>query len=177
MSTNQSTACAASVTICCQLSACVRNFASAPFEYDNHLLGRRSCEIQRVLLGTSVASSFHTKDDPDSDPMSQPSKSLDRWSSRPLLNSRFAPSCHPGSDLARTHCTTSGPNVPGAFFVFADLFVRKAGRYRLEFSLMKMEPRSLIVGETLPILCTVTSQIFRVFNTDDYDQVSQVHPW
>lgn len=31
-----------------------------------------SCEIQRVLLGTSVASSFHTKDNPDSNPTSQP---------------------------------------------------------------------------------------------------------
>lgn len=61
--------------------------------------------------------------------------------------------------------------MPATFFIFADLSVRKAGEYRLEFSLMKMDPHFLSVGEKLPILHKVASQPFRVVNAKDFDQV------
>jgi hypothetical protein len=123
-----------------------------------------SREVQRLLLGTYVASPFHTKDDPDLGTM---------------------PSHPPGADIAQAPSGQAPPpaapytkesggaatNMPGSFFIFADLSVRKAGDYRLEFSLMKMDPAFLMVGEKLPVLHTITSQAFRVVNAKDFDQV------
>ena len=66
--------------------------------------------------------------------------------------------------------------MPASFFIFDDLSVRKAGEYRLEFSLMKMDPHFLSVGEKLPIIHKIASQPFRVVNAKDFDQVQPSTP-
>jgi hypothetical protein len=122
-----------------------------------------SREVQRLLLGNYVSSPFHTKDDPDPPTM-------------PLHPTSTAHSQRPPSPSSRffSQGTMAPPSrTPGAFFIFADLSVRKAGEYRLEFSLMKMDPIYLMAGRDLPILNRVTSDIFRVVNAKDFDQV---HP-
>ena len=60
---------------------------------------------------------------------------------------------------------------PGAFFIFADLSVRKAGRYRLEFRLMKMDPGVLVPGGSVPRLSVAVSEVFNAVNAKDFDQV------
>jgi hypothetical protein len=64
---------------------------------------------------------------------------------------------------------TSTTSLPGAFFIFADLSVRRAGTYRLHFTLMKIEPQARIV----PMIDIIASDPFRVVNAKDFDQV---HP-
>ncbi|RMZ82055.1 hypothetical protein DV737_g2160, partial [Chaetothyriales sp. CBS 132003] len=61
--------------------------------------------------------------------------------------------------------------MPSTFFIFADLSVRKAGEYRLEFNLMKVEADKLVPGASMPIIHTVASQVFKVVNAKDFDQV------
>jgi homospermidine synthase len=63
--------------------------------------------------------------------------------------------------------------MPSAFFIFADVSVRKAGEYRLQFTLMKMEPALMMQGSSVPAIHVVTSDMFRAVNAKDFDQV---HP-
>lgn len=67
-----------------------------------------SQEVQRLLLGTAVASPFHTKDDPDPNTMS----------------SRFIPATSERSDAMGGSESSQSPQCPGTFFIFADLSVR-----------------------------------------------------
>ncbi|ETN39375.1 uncharacterized protein HMPREF1541_05598 [Cyphellophora europaea CBS 101466] len=134
-----------------------------------------SREIQRLLLGTSVASPFHTKDDPDVETAVQHPPSVERASGPGSPSQRFFASGaanNPGS-FGQTRPVYG---LPCTFFIFADLSVRKAGEYKLEFSLMKMEPGYLMAGEKLPILHTVASHVFRVVNAKDFDQVQPSTP-
>jgi hypothetical protein len=61
--------------------------------------------------------------------------------------------------------------MPGTFFIFADVSVRKAGEYRLQFTLMKMDSVHLSQGSIVPSVHTITSDVFRVVNAKDFDQV------
>ena len=73
--------------------------------------------------------------------------------------------------MAKPRTSRPPKSLPATFFIFADLSVRKAGEYRLEFKLMKMEPQLLIQGSTVPMLHSVTSDVFKVVNAKDFDQV------
>lgn len=125
-----------------------------------------SRDVQRLLLGMSAASPFHTKDDPDPETMRR----------HPVSGEEID---RPGSPSSRFFSSATSPNsshrrstdVPSTFFIFADLSIRKAGEYRLEFSLMKMDPRYLVTGESLPTIYSCASQVFRVVNAKDFDQV------
>ncbi|KIW35391.1 uncharacterized protein PV07_02089 [Cladophialophora immunda] len=123
-------------------------------------------EVQRLLLGTSVASPTHTADDPD--PPTMPTHPVTRRGASPPSSptSRFLP-----SQPRRRLLPRAPQNIPGAFFIFADLSLRRAGEYRLQFTLMKMEPPLLKVGATVPAHHVVTSQVFRAVNAKDFDQV------
>ncbi|KIX96948.1 uncharacterized protein Z520_07062 [Fonsecaea multimorphosa CBS 102226] len=123
-------------------------------------------EVQRLLLGTTVASPTHTSDDPDPPTMPTHPRTRDPVSAPPSPTSRFLPSAAHGGRLPR-----APQNIPGSFFIFADLSVRRAGEYRLQFTLMKMEPPLLKVGATVPAHHVVTSQVFRAVNAKDFDQV------
>ena len=123
-----------------------------------------SNEIQRLLLGTAVASPHHTKDDPDHETMPEHPTS-DVMSGPPSPSSRFIPvSSARGKQRAST-------TTPCTFFIFADISVRKAGEYRLEFNLMKVEAMALVPGASMPILHTVATDVFKVVNAKDFDQV------
>ncbi|OAP59462.1 hypothetical protein AYL99_06760 [Fonsecaea erecta] len=122
-------------------------------------------EVQRLLLGTTVASPTHTADDPDPPTMPTHPVTRDAVSAPPSPTSRFLPSAPSGRLPRAPH------NIPGSFFIFADLSVRRAGEYRLQFTLMKMEPPLLKVGATVPAHHVVTSQVFRAVNAKDFDQV------
>jgi hypothetical protein len=119
-------------------------------------------ETQRLLLGTTVASPHHTSDDPD------PSTAPSHPKTRP-----------PSPTDALIQSTIAGAanrppaESPCAFFIFADLSIRKAGEYRLQFTLMKMEPVLLTQGSRVPAIDVVTSELFNAVNAKDFDQV---HP-
>jgi hypothetical protein len=138
-------------------------------------------ELQRLLLGTSVASPFATKDDPDPPsmpihPTSDHTESIDSLpQGPPSPSSRF---------FSRTSQPSRRPTVlgpppplpasqqPCTFFIFPDISIRRAGDYRLEFSLMFMDQDSLgRPGNNVPILSIVASQVFKVVNAKDFDQV------
>ncbi|EXJ70513.1 uncharacterized protein A1O5_06582 [Cladophialophora psammophila CBS 110553] len=122
-------------------------------------------EVQRLLLGTTVASPTHTADDPDPPTMPTHPVTRDAVSPPHSPTSRFLPT------TARGRLPRAPHNIPGAFFIFADLSLRRAGEYRLQFTLMKMEPPLLRVGATVPAHHVVTSQVFRAVNAKDFDQV------
>lgn len=128
--------------------------------------GRR--EVQRLLLGTLVASPTPTSDDPD--PPTMPSHPITRApvTTPPSPTSRFLPissSRPPARPQREPH------QIPGAFFIFADVSVRKAGEYRLQFRLMKMGPEHLVPGAQVPTIDVATTQVFRAVNAKDFDQV------
>ncbi|KAJ9608877.1 hypothetical protein H2200_006648 [Cladophialophora chaetospira] len=120
--------------------------------------GRR--EVQRLLLGTTVASPHQTSDDPD-----PPSMRPHPITKPPSPTTTAFPILNRSPRLPH--------EIPGAFFIFADVSVRKAGEYRLQFTLMKMEPALLMQGSTVPAIDVVTSDRFRAVNAKDFDQV---HP-
>ncbi len=130
--------------------------------------GRR--EIQRLLLGTHVASAFLTGDDPDPPTMRPHPITRPSFGDPPSPSSRFFPS---PSALQSGQARRVNPKLPCCFFIFADLSVRKAGEYRLQFTLMRMKGENLRPGETVPNIHTTTSEPFRVVNAKDFDQV---HP-
>lgn len=124
-------------------------------------------ELQRLLLGTSVASPTQTSDDPDPETMPQHPITKPRVTAPASPTTRFLPlASRPANRAPR-----EPHQVPGAFFIFADVSVRRAGEYRLQFTLMKMAPETLSVGSTVPSIDVVTSQMFRAVNAKDFDQV------
>lgn len=123
-----------------------------------------SQERQNLLLGSSVASPTVTEDDPDAETMPTHPITREPLVDPPSPSSRFiAPS--------RAEKPAAPSSLPGTFFIFADLSVRKAGKYRLEFLLMKMESPYLVVGGKVPMVHSVVSSVFRVVNAKDFDQV------
>jgi hypothetical protein len=56
----------------------------------------------------------------------------------------------------------------GCFFCFPDLSCRLQGRYRLRFVLIRVNPTSLHVGGSSPIVAEVTSDIFSVYTAKDF---------
>lgn len=123
----------------------------------------------RLLLGTNVASSWFCPDDPD--PVTAPKHPVTRRSPPPSPTMRFIktsknqPSKEKDPDAYKT--------FPGAFFIFADMSVRKAGEYRLEFRLMKMDQSVMQPGTVVPTTSIAVSDVFKVVNAKDFDQV---HP-
>jgi hypothetical protein len=88
------------------------------------------------------------------------------------------PTTNPPSPTARflqgsTASKRQPHDIPGAFFIFADISLRKAGEYRLLFTLMKMGCDALKPGSRLPFVSVVVSDMFRAVNAKDFDQV---HP-
>lgn len=119
--------------------------------------------ITRSLLGTMVSSPFYCETDPD--PETAPKHPVTKPSPPPSPTLRFLPRSRKERD------PDAHKKLPGAFFIFADLSVRKAGQFRLEFRLMKMEPSSLLQNHAIPTIATVVSDVFNVVNAKDFDQV------
>lgn len=129
--------------------------------------------IQRLLLGTNVSNPFFCADDPDPNTMPEPVFSAP---SSPSARLMMRPASMAPPTEKKPRKTTSNDNGPGSFFIFADLSVRKAGEYRLEFKLMKMDLMSLSQGSTVPVLHSVVTDVFKVVNAKDFDQVQPSTP-
>lgn len=133
-----------------------------------HVTDDGRTELHRLLLGTHVANPTPTADDPDPPTMPlHPVTKPEPLPEPPSPTSRFLP--------ASSHSTDRPPRephqIPGSFFIFADLSVRKAGEYRLRFDLMKIEEGDLKVGSYVPCTNKVISEVFKVVNAKDFDQV------
>jgi Velvet factor len=109
---------------------------------------------EKQINGSLDASPFYCEEDPD--PSTAPP--------------------HPSSQLYYPQQTRPSQarrrNLPATFFYFADLSIRKAGVYRLEFQLMRMR----MDGQPVPILHTVLSEPFNVVNAKDFDHVQPSTP-
>lgn len=124
-------------------------------------------EVTRLLLGTTVSSPFFCEDDPDSE--RAPKHPSTATSPPPSPSSRFIKKST--ESLSKLEDTEAYKRYPGAFFIFADLSIRKAGQYRLEFRLMKMNPGLLTPGSYLPMVAIAVTDSFHVVNAKDFDQV------
>lgn len=124
-------------------------------------------EVTRLLLGTTVSSPFFCEDDPDSE--RAPKHPSTTESPPPSPSSRFIKKSTEHS--GKIADTDAYKTYPGAFFIFADLSIRKAGQYRLEFRLMKMNPGLLTPGSYLPMVAIAVTDSFHVVNAKDFDQV------
>ena len=134
----------------------------------SHSENSQKAKITRLLLGTTVSSPFFCADDPD----------RDNAPKHPITKSAAPPSPTMGIlRLANRETEKKAPDpdahkgYPGTYFIFADLSVRKAGQYRLEFRLIKMEPPALQTGSVVPTLSVIVSDVFNVVNAKDFDQV------
>lgn len=127
--------------------------------------GHQKEKVTRLLLGTTVSSPFFCADDPD--PETAPRHPITRPLRPPSPSERFMPR-HKRAEEDDPEAHTK---YPGIYFIFADLSVRKAGQYRLEFRLMKMEPSALQTGNIVPTISVAVSDVFNVVNAKDFDQV------
>lgn len=59
-------------------------------------------------------------------------------------------------------------DVEGCFFCFPDLSVRTAGTYSLKFSLVVLDPKKMMLGNSVPVRATVMSDAFQVYNAKDF---------
>ena len=76
---------------------------------------------------------------------------------------------HPRSDTSSAPASF-GP-LPSTFFIFSDLCVRMAGRYRLRFRLIDVGG-SMPLGGHIPVLDEVWSDPFRVYAAKDFPGMS-----
>jgi hypothetical protein len=85
----------------------------------------------------------------------------------------------PGSNESRQNERLIGKLVASPFFgldpsgtecvfvCFPDLSVRTAGAYRLKFSILVLDPRTIGPSSVVPVLASVTSNVFQVYNAKD----------
>lgn len=141
----------------------VEDVSTAPHITDD---GRH--ELQRLLLGTTATNALVTPDDPDPATMVPHPVTKPAVTTPPSPTSRFIPR---SSSRSPAQSRRIPSQTPGVFFHFADLAVRKAGEYRLSFTLMKMDQTNLSTGAVVHGVHSVISNVFKVFNAKDFDQV------
>lgn len=56
----------------------------------------------------------------------------------------------------------------GCFFLFSDLSCRQIGRYKLNFTIIKVAFQNMTPGSAIPILSTVESDEFEVYSAKDF---------
>jgi hypothetical protein len=99
-----------------------------------------------LLSGKAFMSPFYVEADPD--PNSAPT--------------------HPSSTLPLPHNNNASRlHQPATFFIFADLSIRSAGMYRLQFRLMNWGSVE-DTGQSMPILAEAWSDAFRVYPAKDF---------
>lgn len=103
-----------------------------------------------LLSGKAFMSPFYVDADPD--PNSAPSHPSS-------LNLPSHPQCY--------HRAASHLHQPATFFIFADLSIRSAGLYRLQFRLMNWGSVE-DTGQSMPILAEAWSDPFRVYPAKDF---------
>ncbi|KAF2481687.1 velvet factor-domain-containing protein [Neohortaea acidophila] len=60
--------------------------------------------------------------------------------------------------------------VPGTFFVFADLSCRYPGKYKIQFRLLRIDPRKLTLtsDSSHPVVASVETDVFTVYAPKDF---------
>lgn len=109
-----------------------------------------------LLYGKTFMSPFFVNADPE--PNSAPT--------HPTSNNGYQVS---SSDLLQPENSDSASKLhqPATFFIFADLSIRSAGFYRLQFRLMDWGSAET-TGQSMPILAESWSDIFRVYPAKDF---------
>jgi Velvet factor len=137
---------------------CLLSSASAPQKDLSVLMcqddSTGAMRAEKQINGNLDASPFFCDEDPDPSTAPQhPSSQL------------YCPQQTPASGASKR-------NLPATFFYFADLSIRRAGVYRLEFQLMRVR----MDQPSIPILHTVLSDAFNVVNAKDFDHVQPSTP-
>ncbi|KAL9616233.1 MAG: hypothetical protein Q9160_008876 [Pyrenula sp. 1 TL-2023] len=109
-------------------------------------------ETQKYLIGEKMGIAWFSPVDPD--PEQAPRHPSSRiWSSETSVRRQSAP-------------------MPAIFFVFHDLSVRRAGRYRLEFTLIEMDAAAILdPGGTIPVHAHIMSDVFECYNAKDFPSI------
>lgn len=81
-----------------------------------------------------------------------------------------------GSLVASATSATDEYNHRGAFFTFADLSCRETGRFRLRFTLLRIDPQNVKVGAAVPIVNSIFSNIFTVYLAKDFPGMQRSTP-
>lgn len=111
-----------------------------------------------LLSGKAFMSPFYVDEDPD--PTTSPIHPS--FSSSANIISRNTSRRNTSSSLSRPHI-----HPPATFFIFADLSIRSAGLYRLQFRLMNWGSVE-DTGQSMPILAEAWSDPFRVYPAKDF---------
>lgn len=110
------------------------------------------CETQKYLIGEKMGIACFSPADPDPE---------------------RAPR-HPSSRIWRAEASPpqESKSKPAVFFVFPDLSVRRAGRYRLEFTLIEMDSAAILdPGGTIPVHAHIMSDVFECYNAKDFPSI------
>lgn len=81
-----------------------------------------------------------------------------------------------GSLAASPAVAADEHNKKGAYFTFADLSCREAGRFRLKFTLASIDPTSRTPGASSPLLASVLSDVFTVYSPRDFPGMRRSTP-
>ncbi|KAL9112599.1 MAG: hypothetical protein Q9227_003170 [Pyrenula ochraceoflavens] len=112
-------------------------------------------ETGKLLLGESAVNAFFSPADPDpKGAAAHPSTKM--WS-------------EPSGSHTRGKAKEEA--MPASFFIFSDLSVRRAGRYRLEFRLIKMDAIALMNSQGIPVQAQITSDVFECYNAKDFPSI------
>lgn len=109
-------------------------------------------ETQKYLIGEKMGIAWFSPVDPD--PEQAPRHPSSRiWSADTTIRRLSTP-------------------MPAVFFVFHDLSVRRAGRYRLEFTLIEMDTAAILdPGGTIPVHAHIMSDVFECYNAKDFPSI------
>ncbi|KAJ5928102.1 hypothetical protein N7466_007058 [Penicillium verhagenii] len=116
-----------------------------------------------LLSGKAFMSPFYVEADPDPNSAPTHPSSVDDLPANPL-----APASPPPNPNLRN---ASKLHQPATFFIFADLSIRTAGLYRLQFRLMNWGSVE-DTGQSMPILAEAWSDPFRVYPAKDFPGMS-----
>ena len=81
-----------------------------------------------------------------------------------------------GSLAASPAVAADEHNKKGAYFTFADLSCREAGRFRLKFTLAAIDPSGKTGTTQMPLLASVFSEILTVYSPRDFPGMRRSTP-
>ena len=73
-----------------------------------------------------------------------------------------------GSLVAAQYPAKDENGIAGTFFVFPDLSCRNPGKYRLKFTLIRIDPQNMMPGTKHPTVAHVVTDIFSVYTAKDF---------
>ncbi|KAF2718220.1 hypothetical protein K431DRAFT_287845 [Polychaeton citri CBS 116435] len=73
-----------------------------------------------------------------------------------------------GTLVASPYTAKDENGVAGTFFVFPDLSCRSPGKFRLHFTMMRIDPTNMSLGAVHSSVATATSDVFCVYTAKDF---------